>query len=116
MVKLTEIEKKIYNNKRKLIYKRMPLNRKLSPTIHLIVDTGLISLIKNNSYEFISDMYIDYLERMVRLEDFREDNTNLYKVYYYGFHFKDKEALFLNKNGRYNAFFKAFLELFLKKN
>ena len=59
---LSDKEKEIYNRKRKLVYKRMPLERKLSPSIRQIVDSGLIELIKNNNHYFVTDMYIDYLE------------------------------------------------------
>ncbi len=90
---LTKEEKEIYEQKKELVYKRIPLSRKLSPVIHSIINKGLIELVKNKNYYFINDMYIDYIEFLVASDNFKNYtkafNTN--RIYYHSFNLEDEE-------------------------
>ena len=104
-MELSSEEKDTFNRKKRLIYRRMPLERKLSPIIHLAIDGGLLELIKNNNYLFITDMYIDYLEYLAQIEELN-DNSKFYaiaKIYYNAFHFDENNKLF-DKMARFSDF------------
>lgn len=89
MVKLTEEERKIYDRKRSLIYNRMPKARRLSPIIRLTVDKNLVRLIKRNRVEFISEMYIDYIENLIEVLPSVKQNEKVspFEIYYKHFYF-----------------------------
>ena len=93
MVKLTEEEKSIYERKRNLIYRRLPLIRKVSLPIRMYIDSGLMTLVKNKSAEFISEMYIDFVEREITLnEDYGYDEPySKLQIYRNNFIFKNEE-------------------------
>ena len=99
MEKLTEIEQRIFERKRNLIRNRIKVLHHLSPIVGLIIDDGLSKIIKSNNYDFISTMYVDFIEDKVNFhKNFSGDEKfeTKYSIYYKFFHFKDEED-FYNK-------------------
>ena len=98
MINLTTSEKEIIQRKRDLINNAMLFHhRSITPVIKSIINRGLIKLAKENRIEFITSMYIDYVENLV---DFYSGNLKDYKskynIYYNCFHFNDSKHF--NKN------------------
>ena len=93
MTKLTEEEKELINRKKVIIDNALLFHhRSLTPTIKLIINRGLIKLVKDNKIEFITSMYIDYVESLIDFYEYK----GKYSLYYNCFHFTDEKHF--NKN------------------
>ena len=106
MINLTTSEKEIIQRKRDLINNAMLFHhRSITPIIKSIINRGLIKLVKENKIEFITSMYIDYVENLV---DFYSGNLKDYKskynIYYNCFHFNDSKHFRISPFQQYFAF------------
>ncbi len=100
MDKLTKEEKEIYKRKRELIYNRISDYRNVTPLIKLSIDKGLMKLIKNKRAEFISEMYVDYIENIIKNSPRINEKKHIpvFEYYYKFFHYDYSGDMFKELN------------------
>lgn len=93
MVDLTTNEKEIINRKKEIIAKSLLLHHhSITPFIKLIINNGLTKLVKENKIEFITTMYIDYVENLIDYySNYSKQYKSKYNLYYNCFHFNSDE-------------------------